>query len=146
MKNCTDFSDYQTKQSLAYDLQEPFRWLVDLSVIQAFESKILELHDFYFTGDDYRYRFDVEAKCRFIDLLRGQFNSGVKWKGRILKWDTIVEMKAAELSRFLSCKYRAIDFMEPCPILERSDTVNIRKRILTLTQREARRPRNDDFR
>jgi CRISPR-associated protein Cas1 len=46
-----DFSNYQTKQSLAYDLQEPFRWLVDLSVIQAFESKALELHDFYFTGD-----------------------------------------------------------------------------------------------
>jgi CRISPR/Cas system-associated endonuclease Cas1 len=23
-----DFSAYQTKQSLAYDLQEPFRWLV----------------------------------------------------------------------------------------------------------------------
>ena len=36
-----DFSDYQTKQSLAYDLQEPFRWLVDLSVIQAFESGLL---------------------------------------------------------------------------------------------------------
>jgi CRISPR-associated protein Cas1 len=40
-----DFSDYQTKESIAYDLQEPFWWLVDLSVIQAFESKILELHD-----------------------------------------------------------------------------------------------------
>jgi CRISPR-associated protein Cas1 len=33
-----DFSDYQTKQSLVYDLQEPFRWLVDVPVIQAFES------------------------------------------------------------------------------------------------------------
>ena len=55
-----DFSNYQTKQSLAYDLQEPFRWLVDLSVIQAFESKTLELRDFYFTGDDYRYRFEVK--------------------------------------------------------------------------------------
>jgi hypothetical protein len=51
-------SDYQTKQSLAYDLQEPFRWLAGLSVIQAFESSTLDLHDFYFTGDDYRYRFD----------------------------------------------------------------------------------------
>lgn len=37
-----EFSNYQTKESLAYDLQEPFRWLVDLSVIQAFEWKILE--------------------------------------------------------------------------------------------------------
>ena len=38
-----DFSDYQTKQSLAYDLQEPFRWLVDMTVIKAFESKTLDL-------------------------------------------------------------------------------------------------------
>ena len=27
-----DFSDYQTKQSLVYDLEEPFRWLIDLTV------------------------------------------------------------------------------------------------------------------
>jgi len=26
-----DFSDYQTKQSLVYDLEEPFRWLTDVS-------------------------------------------------------------------------------------------------------------------
>jgi CRISPR-associated protein Cas1 len=28
-----EFSDYQTKQSLVYDLQEPFRFLVDLTVM-----------------------------------------------------------------------------------------------------------------
>lgn len=134
-----NFSEYQTKQSLVYDLEEPFRWIIDLTVIQAFESGALDIPNFYFTGDDYRYRFDVDAKKRFLNLLRNQFNSGVNWKGRILKWDTIVEMKATELSRSLSCKSRVIDFVEPCPILERSDTVNIRKRILTLTEREARR-------
>ena len=33
-----DFSNYQTKQSLVYDLEEPFRWLIDISVLRAFES------------------------------------------------------------------------------------------------------------
>jgi CRISPR-associated protein Cas1 len=47
-----DFSDYQTKQSLVYDLQEPFRLLSDISVIHAFESEALQLSDFYFTGDE----------------------------------------------------------------------------------------------
>jgi hypothetical protein len=28
-----EFSDYQTKQSLVYDLHEPFRWLADLFVM-----------------------------------------------------------------------------------------------------------------
>jgi CRISPR-associated protein Cas1 len=92
-----DFSDYQTKQSLVYDLEEPFRWLVDLSVIQAFESKTLELRDFYFTGDNYRYRFESDAKQRFIDLIRERFNSGASHKGRLLKWDRSSNRKQLNL-------------------------------------------------
>ena len=60
-----DFSDYQTKQSLVYDLQEPFRWLIDLTVMQAFESGKLGFDSFYFTESDYRYRFDMRAKGAF---------------------------------------------------------------------------------
>ncbi len=35
------------------DIQEPFRWIVDVAVMDAFESGVLDLPDFYFTGDDY---------------------------------------------------------------------------------------------
>jgi CRISPR-associated protein Cas1 len=91
------FSDYQTKQSLVYDLEEPFRWLIDLSVIQAFELKALDLHDFYFTGDNYQYRFQHEAKIRFINVLRDRFNETVGSKGRRLKWDTVIETKTSQL-------------------------------------------------
>jgi CRISPR-associated protein Cas1 len=52
-----EFSSYQTKQSLVYDLQEPFRWIADIAVMESFEAGILDLPDFYFTGDDYSYRF-----------------------------------------------------------------------------------------
>jgi CRISPR-associated protein Cas1 len=133
-----DFSDYQTKHSLVYDLQEPFRWLVDMTVIEAFESKTLDLHDFFFTGDDYRYRFEAEAKQRFIEVLRERFNSGVKYKGRVLKWDTVIEQKAGELGRFLAGKREAIDFEVPAPKLERQDNRELRTKILALTQSEAR--------
>ena len=133
-----DFSDYQTKQSLAYDLQEPFRWLVDLSVIQAFESKTLELHDFYFTGDDYRYQFEVDAKRRFVEVLREQFNSGVNYKGKVLKWDTVIEQKTSELSRFLIGKSSVIDFVEPAPKLERKDNLEMRAKLLALTTSQAK--------
>jgi len=108
-----DFSNYQTKQSLVYDLEEPFRWLIDLTVMQAFESRSFDVPNFYFTGDDYRYRFDVEAKTRFIDLLREQFNSSVRYKDRILKWDTVIEQKTTELSRFLLGRSQKIDFTNP---------------------------------
>ena len=133
-----DFSDYQTKQSLVYDLQEPFRWLSDISVIEAFESETLKLSDFYFKGDDYRYRFEPEARQRFVDLIREKFNSGVKSRGRILKWDTIIEQKTNELGQFLVGKRPSLDFGEPAPKLERQDNRELRAKILALTQSEAK--------
>jgi CRISPR-associated protein Cas1 len=133
-----DSSDYQTKQSLAYDLQEPFRWLVDLSVVEAFESGALDLKDFYFTGDDYRYHFEVDAKQRFIDLIRERFNAGVTYKGRVLKWDTVIEQKTVELGRFLTGKSSTLDVMEPAPKLERQDGRELRAKILSLTASQAK--------
>lgn len=134
-----DFSDYQTKQSLVYDLQEPFRWLADISVVEAFESGALKLRDFYFTGDDYRYRLEIEAKRKFIGLMRTRYNSGVRYCGRVLKWDTVIEQKALELSRFLTGKTSTVDFEEPSPNLERFDNRKLRERINSLTSVEAKR-------
>lgn len=132
-----DFSDYQTKQSLAYDLQEPFRWLIDLSVVHAFESRALELHDFYFTGDDYRYRFELDAKQRFIEMLREQFNSGIVYMGRRLKRDTVMEQKTSELGNYLIGRSARLDFVEPTPALERTDSRIVRDKILRLAQSDA---------
>lgn len=132
-----DFSNYQTKQSLVYDLQEPFRWLVDLSVIEAFESGALELHDFYFTGDDYRYRFELDAKTRFIEVLCEQFNSGVKYDGRVMKWDTVIQRKATELGRYLIGKSPLVDFSGPPAEMARSDDREFRAKVIALTQFEA---------
>ena len=131
-------SSYQTKQSLVYDLQEPFRWIADVAVMEAFESGALDLPDFYFTGDDYRYRFEPEARQRLIDLIRERFNTAVRYKGRALKWDTIIEQKATELGKVLGSRSSTIDFVEPSPQLRRHDERELRARILSFTQSEAR--------
>ncbi len=133
-----DFSNYQTKQSLVYDLQEPFRWLSDISVVEAFESETLKLSDFYFTGDDYRYRFEPDARQRFIDLIRERFNSGANCRGRILRWDTIIEQKAIELGRLLVKRVATVDFSEPEHKLVRHADHGLRARILSIGQSEAR--------
>jgi CRISPR-associated protein Cas1 len=132
-----EFSKYQTKESLVYDLQEPFRWIADVTVVEAFESRVLDLPDFYFTGDDYRCRFEPEAKHRFLDLLRERFNSGVRYKGRALKWDTVIEQKTVELGRYLVGRTGRLDFSEPLPSLHRTNDPGLRRRILSLTQSEA---------
>jgi len=134
-----EFSNYQTKQSLVYDLQEPFRWIADVAVMDAFESGVLDLPDFYFTGDDYRYRFEPEARQRFLDLLRERFNSAVRYKGRAFKWDTVIEQKTVELGRYLIGRTGRLEFSVPSPDLGRVEDKNLRKRILNLTQQNARR-------
>ncbi len=131
-------SGYQTKQSLVYDLQEPFRWIADVTVIEAFESGVLDLPDFYFTGDDYRYRFEPEAKQQFLNSLRERFNSAVGYMGRALKWDTVIEKKTTELGRFLANRTGRLDFTEPTPTLPRMDDQKLRIRILSLSQSGAR--------
>jgi CRISPR-associated protein Cas1 len=112
-----DFSASQTKQSLVYDLQEPFRWLVDLVVMKAFESGLLDKSDFFFSESDYRLGFMMEAKGQYLDLLRERFNSGVQYKGRLLKWDTVIQQKTNELARFLTGRSSSVDFSEPAPVL-----------------------------
>jgi CRISPR-associated protein Cas1 len=134
-----DFSNYQTKQSLVYDLEEPFRWLIDLTVLQAFQSGVLDLDTFHFKFDDYRFRFNPEAKERFIELLKERFNSGVRCRGKQLKWDTVIDEKAVELSRFLVGKSSVVDFNEPIPNLERIDNRELRERIKSLTSDDANR-------
>ncbi len=89
------------------------------------------------TGDDYRYRFKVEAKQRFIDVIRERFNAGVLYKNRLMKWDTVIEQKTIELSRFVSSKATDLDFTNPAPLLERPDNKEIREKVLSLTPSEA---------
>jgi len=133
-----DFADYQTKQSLVYDIQEPYRWLADISVIEAFESGLLDMKDFYFMGDDYRYHFEVEAKRRFLELLRNRFSSGVQYKCKFWPWDTIILNKVQELGRFLLGKTNLLNLVQPSPEPTRADGLAMRERILELTQKQAK--------
>ena len=123
----------------AYGLQEPFRWISDVALMEVFESGVLDLPDFYFTGDDYRYRFESEAKERFLGLLRERFNSQVRYNDHGLKWDTVIEQKAVELGRYLASRTVRLDFCEPSPNLHREDDQELRRRILGLSQSEALR-------
>jgi CRISPR-associated protein Cas1 len=127
----------ETRESLVYDLEEAFRWLVDLTVIQAFASGWLNVADFEFTRDDYLYRIEFEAKKRFLHLLKKQFNSGVQYRGRSLKWDTVIEEKTNELARYLSGRSPILSFQEPNPILARPDNRTVREAILGLSQSQA---------
>jgi hypothetical protein len=104
--------------------------------MEAFESGVLDLPDFCFTGDD-KYRFEPEVKQRFLEMLRERFNTTVRYKERALKWDTVIEQKTVELGRYLVGRTGRLDFSEPSPNLHREVDQELRRRILGLSQSEA---------
>jgi len=108
-----------------------------VTVMEAFEFRVLDLPDFYFTGDDYHYKLESEAKRRLLELLREHFNAGVRYNRRRLRWDTVIEQKVVELARYLAGKSAMLDFVEPSPTLNRSDTEELRERIFSISQTEA---------
>jgi CRISPR-associated protein Cas1 len=84
-------------------------------------------------------RTDVEAKRRCLQLLKERFNSGVSYKGRVPKWDTVIKQKTMELARYVTGKSKILDLSEPKSELERTDSFELRRRILSLSISEARR-------
>jgi hypothetical protein len=56
-----------------------------------------------------------------------------------MKWDTVIEQKALELGRYLLGRSAKLDFLEPSPELARIDDREVRKRILAVSETEARR-------
>jgi len=127
---------------LVYDFQEPFRWLIDYTVLGMVESKAFSWDDFYFSGDDYRMRFKPPLLDRYLAVLRERFNSvgnTVMYHGDRVKWDTLIGLKAQEFARFLIGRSEGFDLKSPAPILERSDTRDLRERILSLSASEAQK-------
>jgi CRISPR-associated protein Cas1 len=122
---------------LVYDFQEPYRWLVDYTVLRMVLSKAFSWDDFYFTGGDYRLRMKPPLLDRYVKLLREQFNSGVMYGGRRLFWDTLILRKCQELARYLLGKRGSFDLTSPRPVLQWLDTRELRKKILALSQSEA---------
>jgi len=130
--------DQPATTPLVYDLQEPYRWLVDYTVLRMVLSRVFSWDDFYFTGGDYRLRIKPPLLDRYADLLREQFNSGVMYYGKRLPWDTLILRKCQELARYLLNRTAKFDLRSPKPVLERSDTCALREKILSLSGSDAR--------
>jgi CRISPR-associated protein Cas1 len=131
-------NDYQTKQSLVYDLEEPFRWLVDSTIIESLRHERFGRRDFY-RLDNYVLRLRPEAVKKLLAALQIKFNSTVRYRGKFYAWDTVVRLKCRELAGYILGKRNELDFSDPSPILPRDDSEAIRNRILSMSVAEAKR-------
>ena len=72
-----------SRTPLVYDLQELFRWLVDLSVIQLLEENKLKKSDFILT-ENYHIRLKQDTAKLLVEKLKSNFNGKVSYKKSIL--------------------------------------------------------------
>ena len=124
-----------SKAPLVYDLQEPFRWIVDVAVMSALEKEIFTKKDFIRT-ENYNIRIRPDGVKKLMAELMPQFSKTVKYNGYNREWGYIITEKAYELGQFIIGKRKSLDFSEPEPILERHDSDDMRKKILDMSYTE----------
>jgi CRISPR-associated protein Cas1 len=124
-----------SKAPLVYDFQEPFRWIVDVTVLSALEKEIFTKKDFIRT-ENYNIRIRPDGVKKLMAELIPQFSKTVKYSGYHREWGYIITEKAYELGQFIIGKRKALDFSEPEPVLERHDSDDMRKKILDMSYTE----------
>jgi len=123
------------RNSLAYDIQEPFRFLIDLAVIDLIENNVMKKRDFIRT-ENYTLKLRPTGAKKMVDAINKQFNNRGEYQGKNCNWSYIILSKTRELSHYLSRKRRTISFMTPAPNLRRVDSQNLRQKILSIAYGE----------
>jgi len=120
------------KSPLAYDLQEPFRWMVDIAVIRSLEQNIFTKKDFVRT-DNYVVRLRSEGAQKLVEAVHKQFTTKVKFRGKSWEWGNVITQKTAEFVDYLQGRKDDLDFANPIPVLVRDDSAELRRKILAMS-------------
>ena len=104
-------------KSLAYDLQEPFRFLIDLAVISAIEKKKL--------NDNLRLR--PSGAKKLIEEIQICFSRKVKFRGKEYGWGNVLIEQTRELAHYILGKINSFNLSKPLFDLERDDTHDMRE-------------------
>ena len=123
------------KNSLAYDIQEPFRFLVDMSVISLIENDSIKKSDFIRT-ENYNLRLKPCGVKKLITEFNHQMNHKVSSNGDLYHWHSVILLKTRELAQFLVSKSGKVNFSIPKYELERQDNDDIRRKIIDISYTE----------
>jgi len=90
-----------SKLPVVYDLQEPFRWLVDLSVVETIAGRQLDRTKDFITTENYHVRLRPHAIGLLAERLGENFNRAVPFGGQRRTFDAILFETARKLARNL---------------------------------------------
>ena len=128
----------QSRTPLVYDIQESFRWLIDVSVIQLLEEKKIKKSDFIIT-ENYHTRLGDVVKL-LIEKINSNFNAKYNYKnGKNYSYQVILQDNLQQLANFIVEKKKKFDFVIPKMKLNRNDDLKLREKILSMTLDERKR-------
>jgi CRISPR-associated protein Cas1 len=128
-----------SKLPAIYDLQEPFRWLVDLSVIETIAGRQLDRKGDFIPTENYH----VRLRPRAIGLLSGRlaenFNRAVPFGGQRRTFDAILFETARKLARHLLGQSKRLDLNLPFGAFDGAVDNETADTISSLTYADARK-------
>jgi CRISPR-associated protein Cas1 len=122
----------QSKTPLVYDLQELYRWIVDLSIIEMLEEKKLKKADFIVT-ENYHIRLREATAKTLIEKIQGNFNNKVSYKGKNYSYESIMLDNIQGLANFIVDKSDKLRFDIPSIRINRNDDKDLRDLLLKMT-------------
>ena len=126
----------QSRTPLVYDIQELFRWLIDLSVIQLLEEKKIKKSDFIIT-ENYHTRLGECIAKLLIRKINSNFNARYNYKNnKQYSYQIILQDNLQQLSNFIVDKKKEFVFVIPKMKLDRNDNLELREKILNMTPQE----------
>lgn len=101
-----------SKQPLVYDVQEQYRWLVDLSIIQLLEDHKLPKSAFV-TIENYHTRLRESTAHLLVDYIRNNFNTAVTYKQKQYAYKTVLSDNVQMLANCIVDKQKELQFNVP---------------------------------
>jgi len=129
----------QSRTPLVYDIQELFRWLIDVSVIQLLEEKKIKKSDFIIT-ENYHTRLGENIAKMLIEKINSNFNARYNYKnGKNYSYQIILQDNLQQLSNFILDKKKEFEFIIPNIKLNRNDNLKLREKVLSMTPDERKK-------
>jgi CRISPR-associated protein Cas1 len=119
------------KNSLAYDMQELFRFLVDLAVLGLVEKGTMEKKDFIRT-ESFTLKLRASGTRKITTELNSWMNKAVNYQEKEVSWNYVIFLKTRELAHHLIGKKKTLDLVSPECQIERQDSDVVRKKILSI--------------
>ena len=128
-----------SKSPLVYDIQELYRWIIDISVIQLLEDKKLKKKDFLVT-ENFNIRLEESAAKLLIEKIKNNFNKKVPYKrNRNHTYQNILLDTVQVLANFISGKNKKLEFLIPnLPIENNFDFKKIKQDLIQMTPEKRR--------